>query len=159
MPAYHIAQFNAAPLIAPIDDPRTKEFADAIDAINALAEASPGFVWRMQTEDGDATGIRIDDNPQMLVNMSVWEDIDALYKYAYKSDHASFFKRRREWFNRWDRPSPVLWWIPEGYIPTLDDALERLSHLEAEGPTPYAFNFKTRFTAEEAAVYVPSARA
>ncbi len=109
MTTYHLAQINAAPLIAPLDDPRVAEFAEAVAEINALAEAAPGFVWRLKDDDGnDATGIRVDDNPLVIVNMSVWESIDALYRYVYNSNHAAFFQRRREWFKKWDKPSPVL---------------------------------------------------
>lgn len=152
MPKYHIAQFNAAPLVAPIDDPQVAEFAAAIAEINALAEAAPGFVWRLKDDDGDdATGIRVDDNPLVIVNMSVWENLEALYRYVYNSDHAAYFRRRREWFTKWDKPSPVLWWVPAGEYPTLADAMARVEHLAAHGPTPYAFNFKQQFTPEEAA--------
>jgi hypothetical protein len=154
MPTYHLAQLNAAPLIAPMDDPLVAEFVAALDQINALAEGSPGFVWRLKDENGDnAAGIRIDDNPNMLVNVSVWENIDALYAYVYNSDHGAFFRRRREWFTKWDKPSPVMWWIPAGEHPTITDAMVRVNHMAEHGPTPYAFNFKQRFTPAEAAAF------
>ena len=154
MKKYQLAELNAAPLVAPIDDPKVAEFAAALDEINALAEATPGFVWRLKDDDGnDATGIRIDDNPLVIVNMSVWEDIDALYRYVYNTNHGEFFKRRREWFTRWDKPSPVMWWVPAGEYPTVEDAMLRVNHLAEHGATPYAFGFRQRFTAEEAAAY------
>lgn len=151
---YHLAQLNAAVLVAPIDDPQVAEFVNALDRINALAEQTDGFIWRLQTEDGDATAIRLDDNPQLLVNMSVWRDLDALYQYVYKSDHGSFFARRREWFTKWDKPSPVLWWVPEDHTPTVKEAKEKAEYLQANGPTPLAFNFKNRFTVEDMLAFV-----
>jgi heme-degrading monooxygenase HmoA len=153
--SYHLAQINAAPLLAPIDDPQIADFANAIAQINALAEQADGFVWRLVSDEGeDATGIRIDDDPLVIVNMSVWESMDALYKYVYNSNHAQFFARRREWFRKWDKPSPVMWWIPVGTMPTLEEAIERIDYMALNGPTPYAFNFKQRFTPEEASAYV-----
>lgn len=149
MTGYHLAQLNHARMVAPTDDPRVADFMNALDEINALAEASEGFVWRLVGDGNNATDIRFFEDPQWLVNMSVWENVESLYKYAYKSDHASFFARRREWFTRAEKPSPVLWWIPEGHIPTLTEAFERVDHLAEHGPTPVAFNFKTRFTVEE----------
>ena len=150
---YHLAQLNAAVLLAPIDDPKIADFVGALEQINALAEATPGFVWRLQTEDGDATSIRISDDPHLVVNMSVWEDVDALYQYVYKSNHTDFFSRRREWFKKWDRPSPVLWWIAANHRPTIEEALEKIAHIEDYGPTPFAFNFKQRFSVEDMLSY------
>ena len=149
MTVYHLAQLNSARMIAPTDDPQVAEFMNALDEINALAELSAGFVWRMVGDGNNATDIQISDDPQLLVNMSVWESIESLYKYAYKSDHARFFARRREWFTRSEKPSPVLWWVPAKHTPTLEEALARVDYLAEHGPTPFAFNFKTTFTVEE----------
>lgn len=141
----HLAQVNIAQLIGSTDDPRVADFINALDEINALAEQTDGFIWRMVGEGNNATDIHFSDTPNLLINMSVWRDVESLYHYAYKTQHNDFFRRRREWFKKWDRPSPVLWWIPEGHIPTIDEALERVNHLHEHGPTPYAFNFKQRF--------------
>lgn len=150
---YHLAQLNAAPLIAPMDDPQVAEFVNALDEINALAEQSEGFVWRLVGDGNNATDIRISDDPNLLVNMSVWENIESLYRYVYKSNHGAFFKRRRAWFTHWEKPSPVLWWIPAGHHPTLEEAVARVEYMAKHGATPYAFDFKTRFEAHEAESY------
>jgi hypothetical protein len=140
-----LAQVNVARLVAPIEHPDVQEFAEALDPINALADASPGFVWRLQDDTGSATGIRIDDDERVIVNLSVWTDVDALIDFVYKSEHSSFLRRRRERFERFGSVSVALWWVPEGHRPTVDEALMRLDHLERHGPTPTAFTFRTRF--------------
>lgn len=145
---YHLAQINIAHLVAPVDDPKVADFINALDEINRLAEHSKGFIWRLVGDGGNATDIRISDDPQLLVNMSVWQDIDSLYQYVYKSDHHQFFRRRREWFTRWEKPSPVLWWIPAGHQPTLEEAMDRIDYLAEHGATVFAFDFKTRFMPE-----------
>jgi hypothetical protein len=115
-----------------------------LDEVNALADAAPGFVWRLQTEDGNATAIRAFDDDRIIVNMSVWESVDDLAEFVYRSDHVSVLRRRREWFDRLD-VSTALWWIRSGHIPTVREAQERLAHVEERGPTPFAFTFKQRF--------------
>jgi GNAT superfamily N-acetyltransferase len=136
----HVAQINVGTLLAPIDDPRVAEFADAIERVNAIADSSPGFVWRLQTDDGDATSIRIESDPRTIVNMSVWESIDALKSYVYQSDHTDFFRRRTEWFVA-DAKRVAIWSIEPGATPELDDALRRLEFLERRSSSPYAFGF------------------
>ena len=116
----------------------------ALDPINALADGTPGFVWRLQTEDGNATSIRAFDDDLMMLNMSVWESVEELTQFVYRSAHVDVMRRRREWFERIETHM-VLWWVPAGHIPSVDEALERLTHLRAHGPTPYAFTFKVRF--------------
>src|SRR5437660_6005004 len=138
---YHLAQLNIGILRGPLDSPIVAGFVAALDPINALADASPGFVWRLQTEDGNATAIRPFDDDQMIVNLSVWESIDALAAFVYRSDHVSVMRRRREWFER-IRVFMVLWWVPVGHEPPVDEALARLDHLRDHGPTPHAFTFK-----------------
>lgn len=145
MPAHHIAQFNYGRLVADQDDPVVAPFMDALDEINALAEATPGFVWRLQDERGNATGIRIDDDPRVAINLSVWESIEQLHAYVYRSGHTSYLSRRREWFEPLGRPHQVLWWIAAGELPSVADALERLAMLERDGPTATAFTFAQRF--------------
>ena len=142
MATYHLAQLNLGLFRAPLDDEEMAEFRLALDPINALAEATPGFVWRLKDEDGgsssyvDVPGM---DDPLWAPNMSVWESLDALRHFMYKSGHASYLRRRSEWFQRPDGLINVLWWLPAGEIPTLDDAVRRLRHLEANGPSQTGF--------------------
>jgi hypothetical protein len=149
MSDYHIAQINVGRTVAPTDDPAMRDFMDNLAPINALADATPGFVWRLQTDEGNATALRFRNDPGLFLNMSVWESIDALHQFTYYSAHTEFFRRRAEWFHRLDTPVTVLWWIPAGHIPTMDEADQRLALLETHGPTPLAFTFKQRFTVEE----------
>jgi uncharacterized protein DUF3291 len=145
---FHIAQINVALPKAPVDSPLLEEFVAALDPINAIADASPGFVWRLQTEDGNATAIRPFEDERILVNMSVWESIDALADFVYRSGHLNVMRRRREWFER-TVMHIALWWVPAGHIPSVAEAAERLDYLREHGPTPYAFTFKASFSVEE----------
>jgi Domain of unknown function (DUF3291) len=148
---FHIAQVNVGRLVAPVEAPEVAEFMAALDPINALADASPGFLWRLQDDGtGDATSIRVFDDESILINMSVWESIDSLFEFVYKSRHVDYFRRRREWFERFGATYLALWWVPVGTIPDVEDAKARLEHLEERGPTPYAFTFKRRFAAPAA---------
>jgi hypothetical protein len=143
---WHLAQVNIGRLRAPIDDPLVADFVAALDCINALADRAPGFVWRLQTEDGNATAIRPDaDDDLLAINLSVWESVEALADYAYRSEHVTFMRRRREWFERMTGSYLALWWIPAGTIPTVPEAMDRIAHLDEQGPTPMAFTFKHRF--------------
>jgi Domain of unknown function (DUF3291) len=142
---YEIAQFNIARALAPLDSPQLAWFMDRLDEINALAERSPGFRWRLQGDNGNATDLRVGDDPLVIVNLTVWESIDDLHAYAYRSDHKTVFARRFESFEHWEGPSMVLWWLRAGLTPTLDEALGRLELLAAQGPGPDAFTFKQRF--------------
>jgi len=126
---FHLAQFNIARARAPLTDPMLADFVDLLDEINALADRSPGFVWRLQSEAGNATDFEIGGDPQVIANMSVWESPDALFDYVYRSGHIRVLSRKKEWFERSDAPSMVLWWIPVGTVPTLEDGLARLAHL------------------------------
>lgn len=145
MTHYHLAQLNIAQLIAPLDSPELKDFVDNLERINALAEQSPGFVWRLQTEAGDATAIEHPFADDMIVNMSVWEDVESLHQFVYKTAHAPIMSRRREWFQRMTKAYMVLWWIPAGHEPTLLEAKQRLDLLQQQGPTAQAFTFKKAF--------------
>ena len=140
----HLAQLNIGRLRAPIDDPMIDDFRMNLDSVNALAEVSPGFVWRLQDENGDATGIKPFGDELEIVNLSVWESIEALADFAYRSGHVELLRRRREFFEAPTQPILCLWWIPEGTIPTVEDAIARLEHLRAHGPTPTAFTFRSR---------------
>lgn len=149
MTKYHLAQANIGIMLAPLDDPIMHGFVSKLDEINALADAAPGFVWRLQTESGDATAIRVFDNDKLIINMSVWESIDALHQYTYYSAHAEVFRQRRDFFEKMETPYLVLWWVPAGHIPTTDEMKARLEYLTAHGPTPHAFTFKQRFTVDD----------
>lgn len=144
---WHLAQVNIGRLVAPEGDPRVQPFFDALDAVNAIADASPGFVWRLVGEGNNATDLRPTPDPLLAVNMSVWRDADALFAFVYRSAHTPVMVRRREFFGRFDGAYQALWWIPAGEIPTLSDAFARLWMLDRYGPTPHAFTFKTRFPA------------
>jgi hypothetical protein len=150
-PNLHIAELNIARALAPIDAPLLDDFNAALDPINALADGTPGFVWRLQTDDGNATAIRPFEDDRMIVNLSVWESIDDVAAFVYRSDHVGVMRRRREWFER-IRVFMVLWWVPAGHTPSVEQAIERLEHLRAHGPSPYAFTFKQRYLADDALV-------
>jgi uncharacterized protein DUF3291 len=143
--SFHLAQLNIARLRAPLDSPIVAGFVAALDPINALADAAPGFVWRLQSEGGDATAIRAFDDDLLLVNLTVWESIEALADFAYRSDHRRVLLRRREWFDRLGEVYLVLWWIPAGAIPTIEEAKDRLDLLRRVGPSLDAFTFKSPF--------------
>lgn len=136
----HVAQINIGTLVAPVDDPAIAEFVDNLEPINALADRSPGFVWRLQTEEGDATSIHVFDDPCRLVNMSVWESVDALKAYVYRSEHVEFFSRRAEWFVP-DASSVALWHVAAGAVPTVVDGVRRADFLRRHGRSSYAFGF------------------
>ena len=149
----HLAQLNVGRLRAPMEDPLIDDFRENLEPVNALAEASPGFVWRLQDEAGDATGIKVFDDDLEIVNLTVWESVEALADFVYRTGHTAFLRRRREWFEAPTQPILCLWWVPAGAIPTIDDAVARLEHLRAHGPTPTAFTFRHRFgPGEETAV-------
>jgi hypothetical protein len=144
---WHLAQVNIGRLVAPEGDPRVQPFFDALDRVNALAEASPGFVWRLTGEGNNATDLRPTPDPLLAVNMSVWTDADTLFAFVYRSAHTPVMARRRDYFERFDGAFQALWWIPAGEIPTLSDAFSRLWMLDRYGPTSHAFTFKARFPA------------
>lgn len=143
--AYHLAQVNIATGRAPLDDPIMQGFVDRLDTLNALADRSPGFIWRLQTDDGDATAIRVFDNPLILFNLTIWESVEALEAYVYRSDHVNAVKKRLDWFDKPERLPFALWWIPAGHIPDEQEAKERLEKLWRDGPSPEAFTFRHRF--------------
>ena|ERR1700690_824666 len=151
MGGYQLAQLNIGIIKGPMDSPLMAEFAANLARINALAERSPGFVWRLQTEDGDATAIRPFEDENLLVNMSVWSDVESLSRYVYHSDHVQLMRRRREWFERMPEAFLVLWWVPAGHRPSLTEAIATLEALRAHGPTPAAFTFRAVFAPPDAA--------
>ncbi len=145
MPNHHLAQINIARMLAPIDDPIMAEFVAQLPIVNALADSSPGFVWRLQSESGDATSIRVYKDEMVAINMSVWESVDALRKYVYKSAHSGVLRDRKRWFEKFDGPYLALWWIPAGHIPSTKEGKERLDYLRQYGETARAFSLKNIF--------------
>jgi hypothetical protein len=147
---WHLAQLNIGRMVAPTTAPEVAEFMAALDPINELAEATPGFVWRLQTDAGNATDIHAFDDPLLLLNMSVWESIEALRAFTYASAHTDVLRRRREWFERLAEAHLVLWWVPAGHVPSIGEALDRLDRLRRGGPTPAAFTFRVPFEPDAA---------
>jgi heme-degrading monooxygenase HmoA len=153
---YLLAQVNIGRMREPLDSPLLAEFVAALDPVNAAADAAPGFVWRLQTEDGNATAVHAFEwdragSAGVLVNMSVWESAEALAAYVYSDTHRQVLQRRRQWFERMAEAQAALWWIPRGHTPTTDEAEERVIHLREFGPTPYAFTLKEHFPPPDAA--------
>ena len=146
---FHLAQINIARLLAPIDDPKIGDFVAQLAPINALADKASGFVWRLQSSSGNATDIAYNDDPFVIVNMSVWESIEALREFTYKSNHMKVFRDRPKWFEKMDKPSYCLWWVPVGHIPTVSEGRERLEHYQVHGATPYSFWFWQQFPQPE----------
>ena len=135
----HLAQLNVGYFRYPTADPRMAEFMDNLDRVNALAERSPGFVWRLAGDNNNATEFRIGDD--MAVNLSVWETSKALEDFVFKTVHARFYKQRHDWFVKMDTPHMVFWWVEEGHRPTLDEAHARLMHYTKHGPSDHAFGW------------------
>ncbi len=147
MADHHLAQLNIARMKYAIDAPEMADFVARLEDVNALADRSPGFVWRLQTDDGDATAIDF-FGPDVLVNLSVWLDLESLRDYAFRSAHKEVLVQRQRWFERMTEAYAVLWWIPAGRIPTIDEAADRLERLRRDGPGPQAFTFKDNFAPE-----------
>ena len=145
----HLAQFNVGRLVADQDAPAVSEFMGALDAINLLGESSPGFVWMFKDDAGPGTtAVRVpghEDDERLVLNLTVWEDFDSFRHFVTRSGHGMYLRRRREWFERMDQAATVLWWIPEGDIPDVDDGARRLERLRSEGPSPEAFSMTVRF--------------
>ncbi len=149
MARYHIAQVNIGRVKEPVEHPSMAGFMTRLDEINALADTSPGFVWRLQTSAGNATYFRPYADDRILVNMSVWESIETLRHYVYQTAHAELLRQRQDWFEKFAGAYTALWWVPAGHRPGLDEAKKRLAHLEKHGPTQFAFTFKTTFQPDE----------
>jgi Domain of unknown function (DUF3291) len=142
---HHPAQINIARLSAPIDDPQIAEFVAQLEPIKALVDQATGFVWRLKLESGNDTDIAYNDDPFVIVNMSVWESIEMLRNYAYKSDHAKVFRDRAKWFEKMDKPSRCLWWIPVGHITSVAEGRERQEPYQKHGAMAYSFWFSQHF--------------
>jgi hypothetical protein len=138
---YYLAQINIALMKAPLEAPVMAEFAAGLAEVNAIAERSPGFIWRLQTSSGNATDIRAYPDPRMLVNLSVWQSVEQLKAYVYRSLHGEFFVRRRKWFEKYQGEHFTMWWIPIGYLPTVEEGKVKLEYLALHGDSPESFTF------------------
>ncbi len=147
MQDWQLAQVNIATARYPQSDSRIQPFYDQLDKINALAERSSGFVWRLQSDSGNATDIQVTEDPLLIINLSVWESVEALFEFAYRSAHRNVLVKRRDWFRRPEGRYQALWWVPAGHRPTPEEALEKLAELQKNGPTPSVFDFKTHYPA------------
>lgn len=145
MSKYHLAQINIARMLAAIDDPIMVDFVANLPSINALAEQSPGFVWRLQSDSGDATSIKVYDDDMIIVNLTVWENPEALRVFVYKSNHYGFLRERKRWFEKFDGPYYAMWWVRAGHVPTTEEAKARLEFLRQNGESSFAFSFKNVF--------------
>jgi hypothetical protein len=144
---FHLAQINVARALAPLDDPIMADFVAQLDAVNAAAEASPGFVWRFKSDEGASSYFKIPGDERLVVNLTVWEDVESLKAYAYRgAEHAAVFRARRQWFEKPAESPLALWWVAAGHIPTIEEGFERLALVRAKGPTGQAFTFKTAFS-------------
>jgi hypothetical protein len=139
----HVAQMNVGTALYDLDDPRIADFVNNLDRVNALSEASPGFVWRLQTEGGNATDIKVADDPRFIVNLSVWETAEALEKFVWNTVHKRIYAKRAKWFAPPREAHLVLWWVPAGHRPTVEEALARLDDLRAHGPSERAFGWES----------------
>ncbi len=149
MSRYQIAEINIGRIRAELNDPIMAGFVNRLDEINALADASPGFIWRLQSNEGNATYFRPFNDEWLLLNMSVWADVESLRHYVYQTAHRELLRQRQAWFEKLEQMYLALWWVPGGHIPGIDEAKRRLAHLEAHGPTQFAFNFKSIFQPDD----------
>ncbi|MFD9326941.1 DUF3291 domain-containing protein [Streptomyces sp. NPDC060065] len=144
---YELAQVNIGRLKAPLDSPQLKDFVEALDPVNAVADAADGFVWRLQSDSGDATDLAVFDDEWLIINMSTWRDTNALTAFMYQGQHRELLARRRDWFERVEEAMVAMWWVPAGHRPTVAEAEERILHLRDRGPTAYAFTLRKSFPA------------
>ena len=155
MSEYHLAQVNIARMLAPIDSPAMADFVNNLDRINNIAEKNPGFVWRLTGDENNATALRVLEDDFLIINMSVWESIDALFNFTYASRHSAVLKRKKEWFHKMADMHMCFWYVEAGHEPSPEEAKQRLQYLNSHGESPYAFTFKGKFSAKDAITYVP----
>lgn len=144
---YHLAELNLARLLHPLDGPESAEFAAALEPVNMLAELAPGFIWRLTDDGGSSSSyIEIDeiDDPQVIVNLSIWTDVDSLMHFVMKSGHVAYFRRRKEWFEKNVETSMVCWWVPVGERPSTSEAMQRLEELRVDGPSDRCWSLLDR---------------
>lgn len=149
---YNLAQINIALMKAPLEDPVMAEFAAALDEVNAIADKSPGFVWRLQTSSGNATDIRAYPDSRILVNLSVWQSVESLKAYVYQSLHGEFFIQRRKWFEKYQGEHFCMWWVPAGCFPTVEEGKAKLAYLALHGDSPESFTFVKPYLAPNTVV-------
>lgn len=154
MTTYHLAQVNIALPLAPLDSEQLQGFVSRIEEINTIADRTPGFIWRLKGEADNALALRVFDDPRLIINMSVWESFEALYKYTYYSEHAQVFRQKNEWMVKLAYAHMALWWHLAGEIPSIEESKKRLEYLQKHGATPYAFTFKHRFSPLDAELFV-----
>ena len=140
--ARHLAQFNIARTKYPLDDPRMAEFVDNVARVNGLADQIPGFVWRLADDSGNAMGMQVYGDPRILPNLTLWENVEALERFVFKTVHSRFYGRREQWFEPLDTPL-AMWFVPPGHRPSLAEGVERLDHLKAQGPSDFAFGWES----------------
>jgi hypothetical protein len=145
----HLSQVNIGRMKGPLESPVMEGFRARLDEINALADRSEGFVWRLQTAEGNATYLRPYEDDRILFNLSVWETLEHLREYVYRSPHAELLRQRKDWFEHFSGAAVALWWVPAGHRPSIDEAKKRLARLAEEGPSPYAFSFKVTFPPDD----------
>lgn len=153
MEEYGLAQVNIARMLAPIDSPVMADFVKNLDRINELAEKSPGFIWRLQGEENNATALRVFDDDFLIINMSVWESKNALFNFTYSSAHVEILKRKKEWFHNMAEIHMALWYVEAGHNPSPEEAKQRLSYLNEHGESPYAFTFKSMYVMDDFIAY------
>ncbi|PWQ96046.1 DUF3291 domain-containing protein [Leucothrix pacifica] len=142
---YQLAQLNLAKFRLPMENPVNADFVNNLDAVNAIAEAHPGYIWRLKGEGNDATDLQAYDDPNIIANLSVWADLESLLDFVYKEEaHKNIMRRRREWFDKMEF-FMVLWWVKAGDVPSLQQAIDKLEYLKAHGPSPEAFTFRNDF--------------
>lgn len=153
---FELAQVNVGRLVAPLDDPQLADFVAALDPVNAVADSAPGFVWRLQTDDGNATAVRAFEwdaagSAGIIVNMSVWRDLEHLAAFVYSDIHRQVLRRRRQWFQRMQEAYTACWWVASGHRPSTDEAEDRILHLRAHGPTAHSFTLRDSYPPPDAA--------
>jgi hypothetical protein len=152
---FQIAQVNIGRIRAPLDDPLLAGFVANLEGINALADSSPGFVWRLKTDAGDATSFRPYDDDRILVNLSVWATAEHLREFVYRGAHAGVMRQRKSWFERFDGMYYALWWVTVGHIPSIDEAKSRLEYVRVHGESAHAFSFARLFPAPDSSLDGP----
>ena len=145
MSKYQLAQINIAQAKYSLESQEMSGFTNRLDEINTIADKAEGFVWRLQTEEGDATTLRVFPDPALIVNLSVWENLEALQNFIYKSMHIELMQSKKSWFNKIEQASLALWWVPQGHIPTVDEAKEKLVLIDENGSSLKAFTFAKPF--------------
>ena len=141
-PGTHLAQLNVARALDDLTSPLLADFVAALDRVNEVAERSPGFVWRLKDESGNATDIRADEDPRLIVNLSVWATPEDLERFVWNTIHARVYDKKPKWFTTMSTPHLVLWWVPEGHRPTVEEAMARLRHLTQHGESDDAFGWR-----------------